>query len=355
MEFYEIKGYQENIKKAAGAEIPWNRLSGKKILIAGATGLIGRYLLDLLMYKNEEENLGCTVTAVSRDQYRAEQIFPKRYFEQDDFRYFEHDVSEPFGVDMGKYDYVIHLASNTHPVAYAERPIETITSNVYGTKNLLDFCAALGTARFVFPSSVEIYGENRGDTELFQEDYMGYLDCNTLRAGYPESKRVCESLCQAYRKEKGVDVVIPRLPRVFGPTMGDSDSKAAAQFIRKAAGGEDIILKSGGEQYYSFLYVADAVTGLITVMLSGNQGGAYNVADPSCDRTLKEMAGVCALEGGTDVRQECPDAVEKSGYSTVTKARLDAGKIKALGWSPIFSVEEGLRQTIRILRDCHEI
>lgn len=355
MELYEIKAYQENIKKAACARIAWNRLAGKKVLIAGATGLIGRYFIDLIMFKNEGEHLGCAVTAVSRNKSQAAGIFPERYFKNDCFRYFPHDVREPFGADVDKwdkFDYVINLASNTHPVAYAERPIETITANVYGTKNLLNLCADSGSARFVFTSSVEIYGENRRDTELFKEDYMGYLDCNTLRAGYPESKRVCEALCQAYRKEKGVDVVIPRLPRVFGPTMGESDSKAAAQFIRKAAGGEDIILKSAGEQYYSFLYVADAVTGLITVMLSGNQGEAYNVADLSCDRTLKEMAGICASAGGTDVRQECPEEEEKLGYSTATKARLDAEKIKALGWSPIFSVEEGLRQTIRILRDC---
>lgn len=349
-----MDAYKENIEKAANAGIEWGGLSGKKVLIVGATGLIGRYLIDLIMYVNERDRLGCTVTATSRNKSLADRIFPKRYFEQDYFRYIQHDVREPFFADIyngDKFDYVIHLASNTHPVAYAQRPIETITANVYGTKNLLDLCADLGTARFVFPSSVEIYGENRGDTELFTEDYVGYLDSNTLRAGYPESKRVCESLCQAYRQEKNVDIVIPRLPRVFGPTMGDGDSKAVAQFIRKAAAGEDIILKSAGEQYYSFLYVADAVTGLITAMLLGKQGEAYNVADRSCDKTLKEMAELCALAGARNVKYACPDEVEKSGYSTATKARLDAGKIKMLGWSSAFSIEEGLSQTIRILRE----
>lgn len=354
MELYEKRTYQENIKKVAGAQIAWDRLSGKKILIAGATGLIGRYLIDLIMYKNKNDRLGCAVTAASRNKSRAERIFPRRYFEQDGFRYFEHDVREPFGTDidkLGKFDYVIHLASNTHPVAYAERPIETIAANVYGTKNLLDLCVDMGSVRFIFPSSVEIYGENRGDTELFKEDYVGYLDCNTLRAGYPESKRVCESLCQAYCKEKNVDIVIPRLPRVFGPTMAEDDSKAVAQFIREAVGGEDIILKSTGAQCYSFLYVADAVTGLIVTMLFGMQGEAYNVADQSCDMTLKEMAELCALEGNGNIRYECPDEVEKSGYSTATKARLDGGKIKALGWLPDFSIEEGICQTICILKE----
>ena len=352
MEVYETRAYLENIKKAADAEIQWDRLSGKKLLIVGATGLIGRYLIDLIMYKNEKENLGCMITAVSRNQSRAEQIFSRRYFEQDIFRYFQHDVREPFVADdkWDKFDYIIHLASNTHPIAYAESPIETITANVYGTKNLLDLSVDLGSARFVFPSSVEIYGENRRDTERFREDYMGYLDCNTLRAGYPESKRVCEALCQAYKKEKNVDVVIPRLPRVFGPTMGENDSKAAAQFIRKAAKGEDIVLKSKGEQCYSFLYVADAVTGLIAVMLSGKHGEAYNIADPSCDKTLKEMAELCALEGNGNVKYELPCEVEKSGYSTATKARLDAEKIKALGWTLSFSIEEGLHQTIDIIK-----
>lgn len=352
MKLCENDLYKKSIEKTAKCFAFWEGLCGKCILAAGATGLIGRYLIDLIMYKNLKEGLNCTIMAVSRNESTAREIFPRRYFESGCFQYIPHDISQPLHEDrLGRLDYVLNLASNTHPLAYAKRPVETITANVYGTKNLLDLCAAGENTRFVFPSSVEIYGENRGDTELFREDYMGYLDSNTLRAGYPESKRVCEALCQAYRQEKQVDIVIVRLPRIFGPTMGADDSKAAAQFIKKAVSGDQIVLKSDGSQYYSFLYVPDAVTGLLTAMLFGKQGEAYNIASVSCDKTLKEMAELCAANGNGNVICETPDDMERRGYSTATLARLDGTKAQELGWTPVFSIEDGLNQTIHILKE----
>jgi nucleoside-diphosphate-sugar epimerase len=197
---------------------------------------------------------------------------------------------------------------------------------------------------------VEIYGENKGDVEKFDENYMGYINSNTLRAGYPESKRCGEALCQAYIKEKGMDIVIPRLPRIYGPTMQEGDSKAVAQFIKKAVNGEDIVLKSDGSQYYSFLYVVDAVIGVLAVMLNGTKGEAYNIADESNDITLKDAASLLAETAGVKVVFEIPDAVEKAGYSTATKAILDAGKIQGLGWKPMYTMENGLRQTVLIMK-----
>ena len=128
---------------------------------------------------------------------------------------------------------------------------------------MLEFAYSHHALRCVFASSNEIYGENRGDIEKFPESYCGYINCNTLRAGYPESKRCGEALCQAYIQQKGLDIVIPRLTRSYGPTLLKSDTKALSQFLRKALLGEDIVLKSAGTQYYSYLYVADSVSGLL--------------------------------------------------------------------------------------------
>lgn len=349
MNLYENKQYQDSIGKAAEMALPWEQLSGRTVLVAGATGLIGRCLIDILMQRNRQKGLGCRIIALSRSENSARQCLDEGYFDSPLFYYRAHDVNKPLDLEgAGQVDYVIHLASNTHPLAYAQKPIETIVTNIYGTKNLLDFCLKRGTRRFVFPSSVEIYGENRGDKEKFDEGYLGYLDSNTLRAGYPESKRVGEALCQAYIREKGADAVIPRLPRIFGPTMMEEDSKAVAQFIKKAVRGEDIILKSAGNQHYSFLYSIDAVAGIMTVMLNGVCGEAYNIADETCDATLREMAEIAAAAGKSSVRYELPDAIEQAGYSTATKARLDGSKIKQIGWKPYYTVEDGLKETITI-------
>ena len=215
---------------------------------------------------------------------------------------------------------------------------------------MLDFAVDHNAKRFIFASSNEMYGENRGDTEFFNEEYCGYINCNTLRAGYPESKRCGEALCQAYRVQKGLDIVIPRITRTFGPTMSMSDTKAMSQFIKKGIAREDIVLKSSGTQFFSYTYVADAVSGLLTVLLNGKNGEAYNIADESGDIMLKDLAAYIAELNGQKVVFEIPDAVEAAGYSTATKARLDGSKLKALGWSPKYDVRSGVKRTIEILR-----
>lgn len=349
MGLHEDKEYMTEIQIVAGCDLPWEKLKDKAILISGATGLIGSCLIDLLMCKNRVEGFNCHIYALSRSAQTAERKFAS-YFSNKYFTYMEYDVQHPLKLEnIPHVSYVLHLASNTHPTAYASEPIDTIVTNIYGCRNLLDFCVEHGADRFVFLSSVEIYGENRGDAELFDESYVGYLNSNTVRAGYPEGKRCGEALCQAYRVEKGLDVVIPRLPRVFGPTMYEGDSKAVSQFIKKAVEGKDIVLKSEGKQHYSFLYVMDAVTGILTVMLKGVCGEAYNIAHCSNDATLAAMAGMAAQIAGTGVEYGQPVKEESDGYSTATKARLDGSKISRLGWYPVYSLEDGMRLTIEIL------
>lgn len=341
--------YEEDIRKAAGAGIPWERLKGRSVLIAGAAGMLGKAMTDVLMYKNENDGLDCRIYASGRNRHRAEQRFGREYFENPHFTFLEWDMADKAPDGLPQMDFLLGMASNTHPLAYAARPIETIITNIYGTKNLLDLCVRQQGGRLVFLSSVEIYGENRGDTQLFDERYMGFLDCNTLRAGYPESKRCGESLCQAYFREKGTDFVTVRLPRLFGPTLLEEDSKAVSQFIHRALRQEDIVLKSSGSQYYSFLYAMDAVTGILAVMLAGKTGEAYNLASEDNDATLKSMAEAAAGAVGKRVIYELPDEDEKAGYSTATVARLDGRKAMGLGWKPIYHAADALERTLCIM------
>lgn len=340
----------EDIKKTGELNLPWEKLKDKAVLISGATGLVGSYLVDVLMHKNEE-GLGCRVYALGRSKEKAGKRFGERS-EHPLFSFIPYDINRPFvREDIGKTDYVLHLASNTHPMQYSTDPIGTITTNIIGLQNMLEFACAHGAERFAFASSNEIYGENRGDTELFDEGYCGYIDCCTLRAGYPESKRCGEALCLAYMAQKGLDVCIPRLTRSYGPTMLMSDTKAISQFIRKGLAGEDIVLKSAGTQYYSYTYVADAVSGLLTVLLRGESGQAYNIADEASDIRLKDLAALIAGTAGKQVVFEIPDAVEAAGYSKATKARLDGSRLAGLGWKPAYDIRSGIERTMTILRE----
>lgn len=171
------------------------------------------------------------------------------------------------------------------------------------------------------------------------------------RPVYPEAKRVSEALCQAYIAQKGVDAVTIRLPRCYGPTMRMEDSKASSQFIKNALHRENIVLKSRGEQLYSYAHTADAVEGILWVLLRGETGEAYNLADRSSDIMLRGLAELAADHAGTKVIFDLPSETEKRGFSTASKALLDGTKLQKLGWSPHYDIAAGIRETIDILQE----
>ena len=342
----EIPEYIEDVKHVAAIDLPWSILRGRVILVTGGTGLIGSFLIDVLA----AANLGCKVLLFGRSEEKARKRFTE-YWHKGWIEFVKWDAASASLPNVEcPVDFVLHLASNTHPVAYATDPIGTITTNVIALHNLLALAAEKRVARFLFASSNEIYGENHGDVELFDEKYCGYIDCNTLRAGYPESKRCGEALCQAYIKQKGLDCVIARLTRTYGPTILPTDTKAISQFFDNALRGEDIVLKSEGKQYYSYQYVADSVSGLLTVLLKGECGEAYNIADESGDITLRDLAALIAIQAGRKVVFELPNDIEAAGFSNATKARLDGRKVGLLGWTPKYDISSGVKRTVDILK-----
>lgn len=355
MGLYDSKLYLEDVKKAADYELPWEKLKDMSIAISGGTGMIGSFLVDVLMYANESKSLNTRVYVLGRNKNKADDRFYK-YRDSRLLNFITCDINrdEVAVTAPDKMDYIIHAASNTHPRAYSTDPIGTITANVLGLERLLVWAKAAGCRRFEFLSSVEIYGENKGDTDKFAEDYLGYIDCNTLRAGYPESKRVGEALCQAYISQENMDIVIPRLSRVYGPTMLKTDSKALSQFILKGVKGEDIVLKSSGTQEYSYAYVADAAMAMLYILLCGNKGEAINVASHNSDIMLKDLAGHIASCAGTRVVYELPDAVESAGYSKATKATLDIDRLIRMGFEPKYDIRTGIEHTLCILKEAGE-
>jgi len=354
MDLYGNKLYMEDIHFDVALDLPWEKLQGKSVMLSGATGLIGSFLIDVILEKNSINGLNCTIYALGRNEEKGRKRFSK-FAKDPHFVFIPYDVKLPLiRDDIEIVDYILHLASNTHPMLYATDPIGTITTNIIGVQNLLEFAVTHHTARFIFASSNEIYGENRGDVEFFDEDYCGYINCNTLRAAYSESKRCGETLCQAYKAQKGLDVIIARFTRSYGPTMLLPDTKAVSQFIKKAVCGEDIVLKSAGTQFFSYTYVADAVSGLLWAWLVGENGEAYNIAEEQSNIMLKDLAGLIAQISGSKIMYETPDAVEASGYSKATKARLDGHKLQDLGWNPKYDIKSGIERTISILKSLQQ-
>lgn len=335
--------YQDDLKSILSVD-GIEKLKGKSFLITGATGLIGVCLIDALMLYNQHGS-DIHIFAVGRNMEKAKPRLGE-YYKDRHFHFIEQDVRQPLPPDL-EVDYIIPLASNTHPLAYSQYPIETIEINTKGAEYALKM-ADKCNATVLYPSTVEVYGNARGD-EPFIESYTGILNLSTARSCYTESKRVSEAMCQSYISENGTKVKIIRLSRIFGPTMLVSDTKASSQFIQKALADEDIVLKSKGEQFYSYTYVADAVSAMLFVLLHGMLGESYNISVKNCNVHLRDFAQICAEVVGKKVIFDLPSEKERKGFSIATQAILDNTKLTQLGWQAHYTMREAITRTLKVL------
>ena len=340
--------YAADIAGIADENLPWNKLAGKNLLLTGSSGLIGTVIVDVLMMKNRRDNLNVKILAAGRNEKIARERFAD-YLGDKNFEFVKLDVNNP--IDLAQpVDFIIHAASNTHPMQYATDPVGTMTANILGAHNLLEFGRRKNIERFLFVSSVEVYGKVLNADDTFDEKYCGYIDCNTVRAGYPESKRAGEALCQAYISQYNLDIVIARPCRIYGPTMRLKDSKAMSEFILNGVRGEDIVLKSQGLPKFSYCYGADCVSGMLYCLLNGKCGEAYNVADSSEILSLREIAEYIGALAGRKVVIELPSETQARGFSKAPIAILTNDKLRDLGWSPKDDTRSGVKKTMEILK-----
>ena len=222
--------------------------------------------------------------------------------------------------------------------------LELLLQTLWGAITSLELGREKKISRFLLASSVEIYGQCI--EKPVDELYSGYLDCNKSRSGYNESKRLSESLCQSYLQQYNLDFVTARLSRIIGPDR-KQDTKAIAQFMRKAISGEDIVLKSKGNQLFSYCYLADAVSAILTILDKGESGNAYNVAADSNTLTLADYARLIADFVNKKV---VFDLENNNNANTISYALLDTSKIKLLGWQPQYTVVDAIKRTFDIQR-----
>lgn len=337
-----VNGYLEEIKKIL-SDINLANFDNKTICLSGATGLIGSYLIDSLLINQE---LKVKIIALVRNIDKAKERFS--YFKNDSRLIFK-EVNLMQEIDVNqKIDYLIHAASLTDPYNYATHPIDTMSVNFLGTKNMLDL-ATKSQSKFMFVSSCEVYGKN--ENILIKEDEYGYVNILDPRSCYNESKKASETLCVCYQKEKNIEIVIPRLSRVYGPTMKIEDTKALSQFIKKGLNNENIVLKSKGTQLFDYTYVGDVVRAMIILLISKNNNIAYNISANELI-PLKDIASFIAEFTNTKVVFEIPDEIEQSGYSKSLTSSMDSSLfINEYHFKFKYLLFEGIKNTITLLKE----
>ncbi len=317
----------------------------RRILVTGATGLIGSSVVEQLLAEGRSE-----VFAAGRNVAHARERFASSWGNSL-FHFIKYDVREPLEGDID-FDYIIHCAGGACPGAFASDPVGVMMANIEGVKLLMDYGRTHSMRRFVYISSGEVYGErhDKSAAPVWRECESGFVDPMSPRSCYPSAKRAAETLCASYAAQYGIDVVVARPCHTYGPHFSPRDNRAFAQFIAKAARGEDIVLKSCGEQYRSWLYVEDCARAIITIMERGVSGEAYNVADETQCVTIHDFAQTIADEGGVRLTFDLPSDDEKRGFSVITRAVFDTTKLRSLGWTPTHTLAEGLHATMAALK-----
>jgi UDP-glucuronate decarboxylase len=270
----DIKEIVENIKKYK------KYFEGKKFLISGANGFLGKYfiksLIDLNKYlKNKILILAIDIKFDQCDIYNNKYVSKKKL-----------DINK-FKKITFKSDYVLHAAGIPSPKHYFNKPIDAIFTSITGTKKLLDYSKKI-KSKFIFFSSSEIYGNPDSKNIPTKETYNGNVSCIEDRSCYDEGKRVGETICYFYNIKHKVDISIFRPFNVFGPGMPKNDYRVFPRFFSSIKRNNPITIFKTGKQTRTFCYVTDAITAMMLVIIKGKDL-VYNIGNDNPELTMNDL------------------------------------------------------------------
>lgn len=341
-----MKVFEEDLNRIA-QELKELELKNKSFFITGATGLVGSVLVKALAFANDHYDLKNRIVAQVRNPQKAKKVFDG----YEGITYCVGDVRDIISYP-GNVDYVIHAASETKSKNMIDFPVETLWTALSGAKNLLDFACEKKIEKMVFLSSMEAFGSVDGNQRT-SEEKLGYIDLRKVRSCYPESKRMIENMCVCYSSEYGVPVTIARLAQTFGAGVSSEDTRVFAQFAHSAMTGEDIVLHTAGTSCGNYVYTADAATAIFTLLKKGISGECYTVANETSSMRIKDMAELvanCVADGKMRVVVDIP-ADKQFGYAPDVELKLDASKLRSLGWKPQINLEESYKRMIRCWKE----
>lgn len=328
-------------------QIQTDRLNGKSVLVTGATGLIGSWIIYTLKEMNAAGLTDVNIFALVRNTEAARK---KLGDENQRFHFICSNIEELPSVTV-KFDFIIHAASMTSSSDFVKRPVEVASIIIEGTRNVLELARNSASEAVVFLSSMEVYGAPMGDVRISEESPCN-LNTMSLRSSYPESKRMAETLCTAYWHEYQVPAKVIRLTQTIGSGVSYGDGRVFAEFARSAVEQKDIVLLTEGKTKRSYLDVRDSVTAIFTVLLAGQPGEAYNAANEDTYCSIRDMAETVAGDICDDRIKVVVNSSgsEDRGFAPVLTMNLDTSKLKALGWSPSIDLRGMLANLIEDFR-----
>ena len=312
----------------------------RSILITGANGLIGSALVEFLRRECASQP---TIYAAGRDTAKLRDRLG------DGVVYVEYNAEQPVDFSFAA-DIIVHCASPASPELFVRKPVETMWSNVFGIRELLEYAHRVKARKVVYVSSSEVYGKATPRETGFREDDYGFVDLLDARSSYPMGKRAAETLCASYAKEYGVNASIVRPGHIYGPTASPNDRRVSSAFALAAARGEPIVLKSSGTSRRSYTHADDCASAIMAVSEKGLAGEAYNIANRKGECTIRQMAEIMADEGGVKLLIDAPNSAEAAAFNPMDNSCLDPSKLESLGWHGLIPYEEGFRLTVRTLR-----
>ena len=322
-------------------------LKGKTVLITGASGMLCSPVVDVLVRLNQIGEYSINIVLAGRNLDRLKKRFSD--IEDGTIRYIGFDLEDDEKLQADA-DYYIHGAAVANPADYATKPVEILYGTIRGVKKVLEACRHKQGSRILYISSSEVYGFRKENSmEPYSEDECNSLDILDVRSCYPQAKRTAESLCAMYVSEYDLDAVIARPGHVYGPTVRETDGRASAVFAINAKREGCVKMKGAGNQLRSYCYILDCASAVLTIMLNGEKGEAYNVSNPGSIVTIRELADGFAEAVGGKIFIDDPSEIEKKGFTKMTNSSLKSDKLEALGWQGEFDIKEGTKKTIELM------
>lgn len=324
-------------------------LEGKTIAVTGSTGLLGACMVHCLLALKAQRGVNLHIVAIARNMEKAVRLFGE---EREELSYYQYDFSstEPFQPKR-KVDYLFHFAAPTASKDFVEKPVETMNMVYMGMQNILNYAEQAKLESLVLASTLEVYGTITDDSTPLTEDKQGYLDPMATRSSYPLAKRAAEGLCHNYAVEKQVKVKVARLAQTFGAGVSKQDNRVFAQFARSVIHNEDIILHTTGELSRCYCYTTDAISAMLYILLKGEDGTAYNVANEATYISIRQMAELVAKTFNPNHVHVVIEIQEGLGYSPTTKLRLDTQRIQTLGWTPYYNMKDMFGRLIASMKE----